>query len=162
MAAIRTTDTGQSITPIELTDGVSGAVVQTAFANTDGYSTGIRSLPTFSYLYLFNGATWDRARTAVTFKSVNLAAATAETALWTPAAGKKFRLIRLCLTPGAACDLTLNDGAGGTTLMVLGATAAPLILDFSNGILAAANNNALTVVRSVSTTLKGVVIGAEE
>ena len=161
MAAIRTTDTGQAVTPVELTDGVTGSVVLTAYANIDGYSTGVRSLPTVAYPYLFNGATWDRSRTPARFVAVDLAAAAAETALWTPAAGKKFRLMGLCLTPGAACDLTLRDGSGGATLMVLGASAAPLILYLGNGTLSAAANNALTIVRSVSTTLKGVVMGVE-
>ena len=162
MAAIRTTDTGQAVTPVEITDGVTGTVFQTAFPNVDGYSAGIRTLPTFAVLYLYNGLTWDRARTPARFVSVDLAAATAETSVWTPAAGRKFRLMGLCLTPGAACDLTLKDGTGGATLMVLGATAAPLILSFGNGILSGAANNVLTVVRSVLTTLRGVVMGTDE
>ena len=121
------------------------------------------SIVTFwSYPLVFNGAYWDRPRTPSKFTTVNLAAGTAETTLWTPAAGRKFRLMGLVLTAGAACDIELRDNTGGTVIFYVALSAEPLVLDLGNGILSGAANRPLTVTRSVSTTLKGTLFGTEE
>lgn len=111
-----------------------------------------------------NGLTVDVLRTATVFKVVTLAAGTAETTIWIPAAGKKFRLMGFLLTPGAATTLTFKDNTGGTTIFAArGNTDQPITTPpFGNGILSATINNVLTVTRGTSATLDGVVWGTEE
>jgi len=113
---------------------------------------------------VFNGATWDRARTPSKFVPVALGAGTAEATLWTPASGKKFRMMGFCLTVGGAATLTFKDNTGGTTIFAArGATDQPIQPSgMGNGILSAAANNVLTVTRSASVTLDGTVWGTEE
>jgi hypothetical protein len=100
----------------------------------------------------------------VTFKPVALGAATAETTIWTPTAGKKFRLMGFILTCGAASTLTFKDNTAGTTIFAArGTTDQPIsVPNLGNGILSAAANNVLTVTRGTSCTLDGVVWGTEE
>ena len=113
---------------------------------------------------VWNGATWDRERTPNVFKVVALTAATAETTIWTPAVGKKFRLMGFILTCGAASTLTFKDNTAGSTIFAArGATDTPISPDgMRNGILSAVANNVLTVTRGTSATLDGVVFGCEE
>lgn len=115
--------------------------------------------------YKYIGANnWDRERTPNVFKVVALAAATAETTIWTPTSGKKFRLMGFILTCGAASTLTFKDNTTGTTIFAArGATDTPISpAAMGNGILSAAANNVLTVTRGTSCTLDGVVWGTEE
>ncbi|MFN8558230.1 MAG: hypothetical protein U0531_13110 [Dehalococcoidia bacterium] len=163
MAAPRTTDTGAEARPVELwlSDFVSPRQVRAYGQDTDnlGY---FESMATLGFGYVSTGAGWERLRTPNVFKVVNLSAATAETAVWTPPGGKKVRLMGLALTAGAACDIELRDGTGGTVVLLLSLGTAPLVLDLRNGLLSAAANNVLTVTRSVSTTLKGTLYGTQE
>ncbi len=100
-------------------------------------------------------------------KPINLAAATAETSIWQPALGKRFRLMDLELRQGAATQtiLTFRDGLAGK-IVLYGAPAsqsdvfAPRIQ--STGILSSAVDNPLTVERSQATTLTGYLAGFEE
>lgn len=112
----------------------------------------------------FNGATMDLARTPNVFKPVAQAAATAETTIWTPASGKKFRLQRLTLTVGAQTVLTFKDNTAGTTILVIELAAnTPLTIDLGAiGILSGAADRVLTVTRATSATLNGFVAGTEE
>lgn len=121
------------------------------------------------HTYLYNGTGnstgYDRQRGATVFKPISLTAATAETTIWTPTAGKKFRLMGYILTTGAASTLTFKDGTGGTTIFISrGTTDQPQLFQPSqtNGILSAAANNLLTVTRGTSATLDGTVWGTEE
>ncbi len=115
------------------------------------------------YLHAYNGATWDRLRTPTVFKVVALSAATAETTIWTPTTGKKFRLMGFVLTPGAASTLTFKDNTAGSTIFAArGTTDQAISLDLGNGILSGAINRVLTVTRGTSATLDGVVWGVEE
>lgn len=109
-----------------------------------------------------DGENEEKQRTPTVFKSFDLAAATAETTLWTPAAGKKFRLMGMIITAGAATTLLFKDGTAGTNIFRVGAGATPVPIDIGNGILSALANNNLTVTRSVSATLMGTVWGTEE
>jgi hypothetical protein len=115
--------------------------------------------------HLWNGATWDRQRKATTFKVVDLAAGTTETTIWTPASGKKFRLMGLQLRIGStAAKLTFRDGTGGTTILVMDLPANTFLqpMPLGQGILSATADNVLTVTRSASTLLVGTVWGCEE
>jgi hypothetical protein len=113
---------------------------------------------------LYNGASWDMQRTPSVFKVVALAAGTAETTIWTPAAGKKFRLMGFILTCGAASTLTFKDGTGLATIFAArGGLDVPIpVPNLGNGILSGAANRVLTVTRGTSATLDGVVWGTEE
>jgi len=114
-------------------------------------------------LHVYNGATWDRQRTPLVFKPIDLAAATAEATIWTPTTGKKFRLMGFILTVGAASTLTFKDNTGGTTIFIArGGTDTPLAINLGNGILSGAINRLLTVTRGTSATLTGTVYGTEE
>lgn len=112
----------------------------------------------------YNGTNMAIARTPDVFKPVALAAATAETTIWTPASGKKFRLQRLVLTVGAQTVLTFKDNTAGTTILVLELAAnTPLQIDLGAiGILSGAADRVLTVTRATSATLNGFVAGVEE
>lgn len=114
----------------------------------------------------FNGSAWDRVRVPVVFKTLNAVAVAAEVAIWTPAAGKKFRFMGFLFAQGVASGaVVLKDGAGGATIFIvpqhtLGvALASPQL---GNGILSAAVNNALTATGVATETLTGVVFGTEE
>lgn len=113
---------------------------------------------------VFNGATMDLARTPNVFKPVAQTAATAETTIWTPASGKKFRLQRLTLTASAQTVLTFKDNTAGTTILVLELAAnTPLTIDLGAiGILSGAADRVLTVTRATSATLNGFLAGTEE
>jgi hypothetical protein len=163
MANPRTNDAGALIKPVEITDG-NGITVTCVAPSADNFGTFAKSLPVVGQEFVFVGSGWDRLRDANVFKTVNLAAATAETALWTPAAGKKFRLVGLVLTVGGAADCQFNDGAGGSTVFLLSATAAQVFVleRLGNGLVSGAANRALTVVRSTAVTLKGTLWGTEE
>ncbi len=100
-------------------------------------------------------------------KVIDLAAATAETIIWQPVNGKKFRLMEMELRIGStttACKLTFRDGSAGSTVLV-GFPAnnsdvyAPKL---GVGILSEVADNPLTVERSVSDTLAGYLLGFEE
>ncbi len=112
----------------------------------------------------FDGAALDFPRTSKLFKSVALASGTAETTIWTPASGKKFRLLRLVLTVSAQTVLTFKDNTAGATILVLELAAnTPFTLDLGGfGLLSAAANNVLTVTRATAATLNGFVAGNEE
>lgn len=98
------------------------------------------------------------------FKAVALAAGTTNAALWTPATGKKFRLMGGQLSYHSTGIVTLLDGS--TTALgyaFMGNTAAPVPLgDLGQGILSAAADNVLSCARSVSATITGTVWGTEE
>lgn len=113
---------------------------------------------------VFNGTTWNPQRTPNVFKPLALGAGTTETTIWTPAAGKKFRLMGFLLTCGAASTLAFKDNTAGATIFAArGATDTPISPSgMGNGILSAAANNVLTVTRGTSCTLDGVVWGTEE
>lgn len=115
---------------------------------------------------VFNGATWDRLRAPNVFKNLSAVVITSETTIWTPAAGKKFRLMGFCLTQGVATGaVVLKDNTAGTTILIIPpqtiavAFASP---PMGNGILSAAANNVLTATGASTETLTGFVFGTEE
>lgn len=116
-------------------------------------------------------STFDFLRTPTIFKQ-NTATASGSTALWTPAAGKKFRLMRYMITvpsnsvAGAQADLVMSllDGAGAIGVahvcnipVAAVLTAAPPLyvsgwIDLGNGILSALANNVLNMNLSFALT----------
>lgn len=117
--------------------------------------------------WLYTGAgSMVRQRTPTVFKTLNAVVVTSETTIWTPAAGKKFRLMGFYLAQGVATGaITLRDNTAGTTILIVPqntvgvASASPPL---GNGILSAAANNVLTAQGASTETLTGFVFGTEE
>lgn len=114
----------------------------------------------------FNGVGWDRLRHANVFKSLNAAAIGTEATIWTPAGGKKFRLMGFVFSAGvAAGNIVLKDNTAGATILVIPKAAldTPFISPpMGNGILSAAANNVLTATGVATETLSGFAFGTEE
>lgn len=153
---------------------------QSENSNINGHNAGyVLSIPT----YVGSSGNLLLGRTPDTFKTV-ATAANGNTALWTPAAGKKFRLMRyrIDVTGNAAAaaaavkTISLFDGAAGATgqvhsVFVPGAALAAGALytsgwiDLGNGYLSAAANNVLNVNLSTALTagvVNVIACGVEE
>lgn len=116
---------------------------------------------------LFNGTGLDRARTPFVFKPFAATAIVAGTGLtvWTPAAGKKFRLMGWSLSTNTAADLIFGDNLAATVIYRTGVQQVNTVVnspDIGNGILSAAANNVLKLDVSVGATVGGTVWGTEE
>lgn len=146
-------------------------------AASNSASTGVVVFPAG-----YNGSQWDRLRVPTVFKTAT-ATASGDTALWTPAAGKKFRLMRYRIevtndaatSGGADIDVVLRDATTATAAAMslyvpavsgtaLGAASTGWV-DLGNGILSAANNNVLNINLSAALTagkVRVVACGTEE
>jgi hypothetical protein len=104
---------------------------------------------------------FDYPRRAAVFKSFDFVAGTGTVNVWTPASGKRFRLLQAVVTTDVACTLSFQDQ--GTTFAVARTAAGqPLVLSFGNGYLSTAVNRLLQIQRGTSATLTGTVMGVEE
>jgi len=110
-----------------LLGGNTGLIADIANSPVDGYVDNNSALITRAYSYLFNGTSWDRARTPTTFRTV-AATAAGDTALWTPAAGKRFRLMGYVISLTANVTLAVADIL--TVSLVDGATPTAFVHDF--------------------------------
>lgn len=157
------TPTTGGATRVSLYDANGNAYTFTT-GGGDGVAGSAGGMLAIVWNVLFNGATWDRQRTPSVFKTVSLGAGTTETTIWTPAAGKKFRLMGFLLTVGAASTLTFKDNTAGATIFIARGTAdQPIsVPSLGNGLLSGAADRVLTVTRGTSATLDGVVWGTEE
>lgn len=152
-------------------------------SSADGLSTGQNAAYALGLQTAYNGAAWDRLRTPTTFKTAT-ATASGDTAVWTPAAGKKFRVMGYSIevtgeaTLAGAADLviTLRDA---TTDMNLthscyvpaaaptnpGGTVFSKTVQLGNGRLSSAANAVLNVNLSAALTagtVRVTPIGVEE
>ena len=141
----------------------------TAFANVntqaDGQVNNSSVLFVASQNSMYNGATWDRSRTPNTGKYIQLASSAAEQNIWTPAAGKKFRLMGFILTTDVDCNLTFRDNPTGALIFLASAKAlVPTITppNLINGFLSGNINRILTIQASAAATIFGTVFGCEE
>lgn len=120
-----------------------------------------------SYGMLYDGATWDKERTPTIFKPFGptaIAVGVGAT-IWTPAAGKKFRLMGWTISSNVASAFIFGDNAVGTVILRTGAVAAnaeSLSPDIGNGILSAAANNVLKLDVTAPGNVAGTVFGTEE
>lgn len=188
--------------PVQMTDGtdvalvdasgnlhvelhVDGNTMSAVPSNADGIVTSGSTtlLSTRALLIAFNGTTFDRVRTPNVLKTAK-ATASGDTAVWTPASGKKFRVMRYSIqitadaatAAGGVLDIVLRDattaiGAGlsvfvpavaGTTF---GTTNSTGWCEIGNGILSSTADNVLNVNLSAaltSGTVRVVVSGTEE
>lgn len=80
--------------------------------------------------------------------------------VWTPATGKKFRLMGLVLSGSLGGTITIYDGS--TVILVLPVTTAGTPMYLGDGIVSSVAGNALKVQGGVALTLNGTVWGREE
>lgn len=143
----------------------TGTNTATFIAATDAFANTYVGLTTIGLNQVYNGSAWDRLRTPTVFKAFSGALITAETAIWTPTAGKKFRLMGFVVTQGVLTgDITVRDGTGLATILVIPATVIgqPLSFSMGNGILSGAINRVLTFQGAATETVSGFVYGTEE
>ena len=83
--------------------------------------------------------------------------------IWTPASGKKFRLMGMCVSIiGAAGNVTLKDSATTILLLPNVVVATPLVLNLGDGILSATANNVLKATGAALQVMNGSFWGREE
>lgn len=118
-----------------------------------------------NYPLTFNGQVLSRARTPGKFISVNALSIATETTVWTPASGRRFRLMGYNLTGTGAQNIVLKDNTAGTTILVIpGVTIGQLNFSpqMGNGILSIAANNVLTANAGGTNAISGYFFGTEE
>lgn len=120
------------------------------------------------------GITANLVRVATIYKAFNAQALTAiagntPVSIWTPAAGRKFRLMGYWFSTSAAAGLVFHDlasvGGGGLIPFPSPVAAAAGILQsppIGNGFLSATINNQLWIDATAATTVTGFVWGVEE
>lgn len=120
-----------------------------------------------AYNILYNGQTVQAARSPGKIINLTAVGIATEQTIWTPAAGKKFRILGYNLTSGTVGgNVTLKDNTAGTTCLVIpfGAATAnnQTPPNFGNGYLSAVAGNVLTATGSATQTLSGYIYGCEE
>jgi len=106
----------------------------------------------------------DSLKVPTTFKTVKAAAVGAIATVWTPAAGKKVRLMGGCISLSAAASLLLEDNAAGVDVFQAPVLAAntPYNFDLGNGVLLSHADDVLKATSSAAANLTGTFYGAEE
>ena len=112
-------------------------------------------LPTTA-LMGYNGTTWDRVRVGKVYKYIeflNLANATATT-VWTPSAGKKFRLMGVQVAVSAAANVGLRDGSAGSPFITFRTSGIDTkTFDLGNGYLSSTVINPLEIYNASGATI---------
>jgi hypothetical protein len=141
-----------------------GALDVNVINAADGQGNNLGLMAAGGMQFVYNGA-WDRQRTPNVFKNLAAVAVTAGTAAtaWTPAAGKKFRLMGWMLSLSVAGSVIFKDGGAEffrTCLMPAGdGKSSPPI---ANGYLSSLANNVLGVDVSATGAVSGLCFGTEE
>lgn len=115
-------------------------------------------------LLVWNGASWDRLRAANIHKDLNAAAIGTIATVWTPAGGKKVRLMGGMISVSAAVSVLFEDNGAGTTVCRTPKLLAdtPYNFDLGQGVLLAAANNVLKATSSAAANITGTLYGVEE
>lgn len=112
-----------------------------------------------------DGASWSPYRAPSKFVDVPTVAVGSIATLWTPASGKRIRLLGLTVSLSAAANLLLEDNAGGNFVLRTPKLLAdtPYTFDLGpNGILLAAADRVLKGTSSAAANLTGTLFGVEE
>lgn len=99
------------------------------------------------------------------FIPLNAVLITAETTLWTPTAGKFFRLLGYNLSYGVvAGPVSLRNSLAGTITLIIPNQAlnVPIQDKLGNGFLGLFPNSVLTAIGTATQTLTGYIYGVEE
>lgn len=113
----------------------------------------------------FNGATWDRGRWPSKFIDMNAVSISSIATLWTPAGGKKFRLLGGTFSVSAAASVLFEDNGAGTTIFRTPKLAADAPYNFDlgpTGVLSGAADRILKGTSSAAATITGTLYGTEE
>jgi hypothetical protein len=115
-------------------------------------------------LLAFNGASWDRVRAANVGKDLSAVSVTSITTVWTPAGGKRFRLMSGTISVSAACSVLFEDNSAGTTIYRTPKLLAdtPYNFDLGNGVLSGAADRVLKATASAAASITGTLRGTEE
>lgn len=117
----------------------------------------------FAGMEKWDGKTWTAVLTPNVYKTFDIAVCGTEATIWTPATGKKFRMMGIAVAPSAAAAMTFKDNTAGTTILIARAGAGiPSTINFENGILSTTANNLLTIQSSAAAICSGTVWGIEE
>lgn len=119
-----------------------------------------------NYNMLYNGQTAVIARSPSVFIPLNAVGIAAETTIWTPPAGLRFRLLGYMLETGTVGgNVLLKDGTGLATVLIIPFGAANAVIQsqpMGNGILSGAANRVLTATGGATQTLSGYLFGCYE
>lgn len=159
----------------QVTPGTTNGVVMAASAAvTDGIGNygaitqapgSVASAPLVIIPLCFNGATFDKQRSPSTFKDLASINISSIATVWTPAAGKKFRLMGGTISVSGACSVLFEDNVGGATIFRTPAllTITPYSFSLGNGILSGVADRVLKATASSGTvSIIGTLYGTEE
>jgi hypothetical protein len=121
--------------------------------------------PLAVYNYSFNGALFDKLRTPTVFKDLSAVAIGTIATVWTPAGGKKFRLMGGVISVSAAVNVLFEDNAGAAFVFRVPKLLVDTPLAFTlggNGFLSAVANNVLKATSSAAANITGTLYGTEE
>lgn len=125
-----------------------------------------QNLPMEALGLYIGGGNFDRQRGPNVFKTIAAVAVTQGTpvAVWTPAGGKKFRVMGFMLSSSVAGSVILKDGAATEIIRtpLMGAAVGLASPPMGNGYLSTTANNTLQVDVTATGTVSGFVYGIEE
>jgi hypothetical protein len=153
---VKTVNTGQLRTTLYSSTGGEILITNIGTGATDGNTLSSNGFIVASNTMGWAGTAFDRMRVGKVYKYIeylNLADNTATT-VWTPAAGRKFRLMAVQISASAASILHLRDGAGGTifhTQRTAGIDSK--YFDFGNGYISSTTNNVLEILNKSAATI---------
>lgn len=117
-------------------------------------------------LLMWNGASWDRALVANIQKDLNAVTITSIVTAWTPASGKKIRLMGGSISTSTAVSVLFEDNLAGTTVFRTPKLQADapysFVVNGGQGYLLAAANNVLKITSSAAGVVTGTIWGIEE
>lgn len=153
----------------------NGVAVGISAVGADGFGNfvsvltapgSVNSAPLATFPYGFNGATWNKVRIGNVSKDIATVALGSITTVWTPATGKKFRLMGGTLSSSGAISILFEDNAGGATIFrtpkLLVDTPYTFEVNGGQGFLSAAANNVLKATSSGAANVTGTIWGTEE
>jgi hypothetical protein len=116
----------------------------------------------------YNGATWERLRAANVSKDLSAVTITTIATVWTPASGKKFRLMGGSISVSAAMNVLFEDNAAGAgnfvfrTPKLAADTPYNFVVNGGQGKLSATADNVLKATGSAAGAVTGTLWGVEE
>jgi hypothetical protein len=115
-------------------------------------------------LFGWDGLAWDFLRVISVYKDLNAVAIGTIATVWTPASGKKVRLIGGTISVSAGGSILFEDNAGGTTVFRTPKLSAdtPYNFDLGNGKVLSGADRVLKATLSVAGNITGTLWGVEE
>lgn len=160
-ALVNAADAPSSVNAITLTvDTEFPAAATLADTTSNPSTTGAAA-----YLFSYNGLTWDRVRLPNTLKDLATVTITTIQTAWTPASGKKVRLMGGTLSASAAMSILFEDNAASSSVKFRTpklAADTPYTFDIPGGMLLSTINNVLKITGSAAGAVTGTIWGTEE